>query len=151
MFIKWIEHNMAVWRNEIYFLVLKNFSLVRGPNLWNIFQHSRRNFVSPRSHVTSSIYYSFKILAPIPRLVPHNPPALTIFGRRKQYTINLHSLKFTQLNRDCHCLIFGHMALTKIKCIPIYLKPDCTQLGIHNSTWSKYGGKWGDRRREKRC
>ena len=25
---------------------------------------------------------------------------------------------FTQLNRDSHWLILGHMALTKIKCIP---------------------------------
>ena len=30
-------------------------------------------------------------------------------------------------------------------------EPDCTQLGIHYSTWSKHGGKWGDRRRENRC
>ena len=84
------------------------------------FQHSRRNFVSPRGHEISSNYYSFKILAPIPRLIPHNPLALTIFGRRQQYTINLYSQTFTQLNRDCHLLILGHMALTKIKCIPIY-------------------------------
>ena len=48
------------------------------------FQHSRRNFVFPRGHVISSICYSFKIVAPIPRLIPHNPLALTIFGRRRQ-------------------------------------------------------------------
>ena len=28
---------------------------------------------------------------------------------------------FTQLNRDCHRLILGHVALTKIKCIPIVI------------------------------
>ena len=27
----------------------------------------------------------------------------------------------------------------------------CTTLGIHYSTWSKHGGKWRDRRREKHC
>ena len=31
--------------------MLKNISLVRCAHLWNIFQHSKRNFVSPRSHV----------------------------------------------------------------------------------------------------
>ena len=112
---------MATLRYEISFLVLKNFSLVRCAHSWNIFSALRRNFVSPPGHVIFSIYYSFKILAPIPRLIPHNPLALTIFGRRKQYTINLYSLTFTQLNRDCHRLILGHTALTKIKCIPIYL------------------------------
>ena len=49
------------------------------------------NFVSPSGHVISSIYYSFKILAPIPRLISHNPLVLTIFGSCKQYTINLYS------------------------------------------------------------
>ena len=36
---------MAAWRNEISLLVLK--------------QHLKRNFVSPRGHVISSIYYNF--------------------------------------------------------------------------------------------
>ena len=40
---------MAAWRYEISLLVLKNISLVR------IIQHSKRNFVSPRGHVISSI------------------------------------------------------------------------------------------------
>ena len=31
--------------------MLKNISLVRCAHLWNIFQHEKRNFVSPRSHV----------------------------------------------------------------------------------------------------
>ena len=30
-------------------------------------------------------------------------------------------LDFTQLDRDSHWLIFGHVALTKIKCIPIVI------------------------------
>ena len=51
-------------------------------------QHSKRHFVSPRGQVISSIYYSFKILAPIPRLIHHNQVALSIFGRRKQHTID---------------------------------------------------------------
>ena len=51
-------------------------------------QHSKRQFVFPRGHVISSIYYSFKTLAPIPRLIHNNQVALSIFGRRKQYTID---------------------------------------------------------------
>ena len=33
----------------------KNISRVSAANEWNIFQHSKRNFVSPRGHVISSI------------------------------------------------------------------------------------------------
>ena len=47
---------MAAWRYEISLLVLKNISLVRCTHSWNIFQHSKRNFVSPSGHVISSIY-----------------------------------------------------------------------------------------------
>ena len=36
---------------------VENISLVHCAHLWNIFQHSQRNFVSPRRHVMSSIYY----------------------------------------------------------------------------------------------
>ena len=46
---------MTAWRYEISLLVLKNISLVRA----NIFQHSKRNFVSPRGHVISSIFDRF--------------------------------------------------------------------------------------------
>ena len=51
---------MAAWRYEISLLVLKNISLVRCAHSWNIFQHSKRNFVSPRGHVISSIYLPFR-------------------------------------------------------------------------------------------
>ena len=47
---------MAAWRYKISLQVLKNISGVRAVNEWNIFQHSKRNFVSPRGHVISSIY-----------------------------------------------------------------------------------------------
>ena len=41
---------------------------------------------------------------------------------KKNVIINiLIFLTFTQLNRDCHWLILGHVALTKIKCIPIVI------------------------------
>ena len=33
----------------------------------------------------------------------------------------LYSSTFTQLNKECHWLILDHMALTKIKCIPIVI------------------------------
>ena len=75
---------MAAWRCEISFLVLKNFSLVR-----DIFSTLEEKFhISARPCNILYLLYSSKILAPIPRLIPHNPLALTIFGRRKQYTIN---------------------------------------------------------------
>ena len=41
-----------------------------------------------------------------------------------------------------HWLILGHVALTKLKCIPI---------ATLYSTCSKHGGKWRDTRREKHC
>ena len=47
---------MAAWRYKISLRVLKNISRVSAVNEWNIFQHSKRNFVSPRGHVISSIY-----------------------------------------------------------------------------------------------
>jgi len=50
---------MVAWRYEISlfaFRVEKNISLVRYAYSWNIFQHSKRNFLSPRGHVISSTY-----------------------------------------------------------------------------------------------
>ena len=35
------------------------------------------------------------------------------------HLVLLYSYTFTQLNRDSYWLILGHMALTKIQCIPI--------------------------------
>ena len=36
--------------------VEKNISRVSAVNEWNIFQHEKRNFPSPRGHIISSIY-----------------------------------------------------------------------------------------------
>ena len=36
----------------------KNISLVRCAHSWNIFQHSKRNFLSPRGYVISLLYLS---------------------------------------------------------------------------------------------
>ena len=36
----------------------KNISRVSAANEWNIFQHSKRNFLSPRGHVISFLYLS---------------------------------------------------------------------------------------------
>ena len=58
------QHYMVAWRYEISTLVLKIISLVCCTHLWNIFEHSKRNFVSPCSHVISSIYV-MKTLLPI--------------------------------------------------------------------------------------
>ena len=47
---------MVAWRYEISLLVLKkNISLIRWAHSWNIFQHLKRNFVSPCGHEISSI------------------------------------------------------------------------------------------------
>ena len=64
----------------------KNISLVRCAHSWNIFQHSKRNFVYSRGHVISSIYYSFKIfpqfwLAKSTRIIHHNQLMMTKFAR----------------------------------------------------------------------
>ena len=54
---------MAPSRYEISLLVLKIcFLLVRCAHSWNIFEHSNRKFVSPRSHVKSSIYLAVRHL-----------------------------------------------------------------------------------------
>ena len=52
---------MATWRYEISLLVFKNISLVRCTHAWNILQHSKRNFVSPRGHAVSSIHLSAEV------------------------------------------------------------------------------------------
>ena len=43
---------------KFLFSCWKNISLVRCAHSWNVFQHLKRNFVSPRGHVISSIYYT---------------------------------------------------------------------------------------------
>ena len=65
--------------------VEKNISLVRCVHSWNIFQHSKRNCVSPRGHVISSMYScSFRVT---------DAPYTT--------TIDLMNID------ECNCLIFG--------------------------------------------
>ena len=46
---------MAAWRYEISLLVLKKYFTSER----NIFQYSKRNFVSPRGHVISSLFQAF--------------------------------------------------------------------------------------------
>ena len=48
---------MAAWRYKISPLVLKNMSLVCCAHWWNIFQHSKRNSVSLRGNVMSSVSF----------------------------------------------------------------------------------------------
>ena len=60
---------MAAWRYEISLLVLKN-----------IYQHSKRNFVSPCGHVISSIYYMDidEILGFFSKKIIYSPHAVKI-------------------------------------------------------------------------
>ena len=53
-----ILHGCLEIRN---FSCVENISLVRCTHLRNIFQHSKRNFVSPHSHVKSSISVSIHL------------------------------------------------------------------------------------------
>ena len=48
---------MAARRYEISLRVLKNISRVSAANEWNIFQHEKRNFVSPSGHVMFYLLY----------------------------------------------------------------------------------------------
>ena len=49
---------MAVLRYEIYLRVLKNISRVSAAKEWNIlFQHEKRNYVSPSDHVMFYLLY----------------------------------------------------------------------------------------------
>ena len=49
---------MATWEYEISLLVLKKYFTRSLRSLVKYFQHSKRNFVSPRGHVISSISFS---------------------------------------------------------------------------------------------
>ena len=55
---------MAAWRYEISLLVLKKYFTRSLHSLVKYFQHLKRNFVSPRSHVISSIYQTSFALMP---------------------------------------------------------------------------------------
>ena len=55
VFILWIEHYTATWIYKIFFSYWKNISLVLCTHSWNIFHHSKRNFISRHGHVISSI------------------------------------------------------------------------------------------------
>jgi len=48
----------VAWRYKISLLMSKNVSLICCADLWNIFQHSKRNFVSLHNHVISSITHT---------------------------------------------------------------------------------------------
>ena len=51
---------MAARRYEISLQVLKNISRVSAANEWNIFQHEKRNFVSPSGHVMFYLLYKYQ-------------------------------------------------------------------------------------------
>ena len=51
---------MATRRYKISLRVLKDFSLVRCAHSRNIFQHKKRNFVSPSGHVIFYLLYKHK-------------------------------------------------------------------------------------------
>ena len=59
---------MATWRQEIALLVFQN--------ILNIFQHWKRNFVSPRSHVISSIltpgFHAYALRISCTRIQPYD-------------------------------------------------------------------------------
>ena len=54
---------MVACRYEISLLVLKKYFSRSLRSILNFFQHSKRNFVSPRGHVISSIYYYFQLFS----------------------------------------------------------------------------------------
>ena len=51
----WYLHTWRYHCYKISLLVLKNISLARYTHSWNVFEHSKRNFVFLRGHVISSI------------------------------------------------------------------------------------------------
>ena len=54
---------MAAWRYEISLLVLKKYFTRSLGSLMKCFEHLKRNFVSSRGHVISSIYQKSKQIA----------------------------------------------------------------------------------------
>ena len=60
---------MVAQRYEISLRVLKNISRVSAVNKWNIFQHEKRTFVSPSSHVIFYLLYKHQwITKPFPEM-----------------------------------------------------------------------------------
>ena len=77
--------------------------------VWSLFQHTVTNWKVKLMEERGMTRLDQKVLK----------------RRQVSKTVNirmlLYSWTFTQLNRDCHWLILGHVALTKIKCIPIVI------------------------------
>ena len=101
---------MAARRYEISLQVLKNISLVCCAHSWNIFQHEKRNFVSPSGHVMFYLLYKhqwnakpfhFNIIFAVQGAMYHVAIATMIFSRVKitcyfhMWRYNFFALKLT--------------------------------------------------------
>ena len=76
---------------------------VRGSNVIFFYLHNQCNKRKPSDRFKQATTYLYDLYYHLPNYVV------------------IYSQNFTQLNRDCHWLILGHVALTKIKCIPIVI------------------------------
>ena len=95
--------------------VEKNISFIRCAHSWNIFQHSKRNFVSPRGHVISSIYVDDDIDIGIDQddkkkdsytlTKPHKPPAEKMSGKEQESSTTrlLQTACQPLASRKIHC------------------------------------------------
>ena len=97
---------MAAWRNKISLLMLKNISLVRYTHWWNIVQHSKRNFISPRGHVISSLSQSSHVIFYL--LYKHQSiPNLLIFAAKGASNGDIYTCEdnmlFSCVKISCFC------------------------------------------------
>ena len=100
---------------------VENISLVRCTHSWNIFQHSKRNFVSPRSHVISSICSIFdRRGTPLLPLPLKNSPYLTyILIRILAKMASLYVIFVYHLNRLLK-MINDLLNFSTLSCTSIY-------------------------------
>ena len=76
----------------------KNISLVRCAHSWNVFQHSKRNFLSPLGHVISFLYLSPTLSLSL-SLSPSLPLSIYI------YIYIYISISFYQKKRGRLCIV----------------------------------------------
>ena len=113
---------MAARRYEIFLPVLKNISLVRCAHSRNIFQHEKRNFVSPSGHVIFYLLYKHQwntksFMKSIERRNFCVTIATVIFSRvklsRDHITKNDSKHSPPPIEHACACAFYG---ITRVWC-----------------------------------
>ena len=117
---KYKGYYVAARRYEISLWVLKKILRVSAANEWNIFQHSKRNFVSPGGHVILCLFYKHqwntKSFHKMHRKVRFLYITITTvsFSRVKIscFRAKAHSVFHWCLYNNCKCFMDQNMTVT---------------------------------------